>query len=415
MELAARIANRTARVVVVGGGYVGLPLANALVLTGFPTTVYDTDAGKVAAINLHESYIPDVTVPFALQASTSAAVLAPADVIVICVPTPLNKTKDPDNSFILTAVDALLNMNGRTPRLVILESTTFPGFTREVLLPKLAARGKLDEDFFLAFSPERVDPGNKTFGIRNTPKIVGGVSPLSTDLALEFYGAFVDTVVRVSSSDAAEMTKLLENTYRAVNIGLANEIAIMCGHLGLDTREIIAAAASKPFGFQAFQPGPGVGGHCIGLDPLYLSWKLKTLKYDARFVALADEVNSAMPAHVVELATRALNDRSKAVRGAKILIYGVAYKRDVRDTRESPALDIIELLRQRGAEVSYYDTHVPWLGIDGVLPEIMPYSTGYDLGVVVTDHSDVDYTRLALPLIVDTRGVVPPGPNVIRL
>jgi UDP-N-acetyl-D-glucosamine dehydrogenase len=291
---------------------------------------------------------------------------------------------------------------------VVLESTTFPGFTREVLLPTLSKGGlKVDRDFFLAFSPERVDPGNKRFQTKNTPKVIGATSPLGLEHATALYRHFIETVIPVSSTDTAEMVKLLENTFRAVNIGLVNEVAIMCGRLGLDTWEVIEAAASKPFGFMPFYPGPGLGGHCIPIDPLYLSWKLKTLKYNARFINLADEVNSAMPEVVVTRVADALNERGKAVRGAKILICGLTYKKDIDDVRESPAIDVIELLHKRGAQVSYADRHVPSFKHGELsVPSVTLGSAGeFDCVVIATDHSDVDYRSLVetAKLVVDTR------------
>src|SRR3954464_5833710 len=368
-SLLDKIKNRSANVVVVGAGYVGLPLAVEIAKAGFAVTAYDRSGEKVSAINAGRSYIEDVPTSVVgplvtakkLAASTDPDVLGKADAVIICVPTPLNKTKDPDNSFILDAADMMVSRM-HPQQLVVLESTTFPGFTREVLLPKLSSTGlKVDKDFFIAFSPERVDPGNKKFQTKNTPKVLGASSPQGLELAVALYRHFIDNVVPVSSTDTAEMVKLLENTFRAVNIGLVNEVAIMCGRLGLDTWEVIEPAASKPFGFMPFYPGPGLGGHCIPIDPLYLSWKLKTLKYNARFITLADEINSAMPEVVEVRVADALNDRKKAVRGSKILIVGVTYKRDIDDVRESPSLDIIELLHRRGAEVSYADRHVPSL------------------------------------------------------
>jgi len=414
-SLLGRIKERSARVVVVGAGYVGLPLAVECAKAGFSTTAYDRAADKVAALQAGDSYIDDVPsdalAPLLasgkFSASADPAVLAEADAIIICVPTPLNKTKDPDNSYILDAIDMLLPRM-RRPQLVVLESTTFPGFTREVLLPKLSSAGLVvDRDFYLAFSPERVDPGNPIFHIHNTPKVIGACTKAGLEAALSLYRAFIETVIPVSSSDTAEMVKLLENTFRAVNIGLVNEVAIMCGRLGLDTWEVIEAAASKPFGFMPFFPGPGLGGHCIPIDPLYLSWKLKTLKYNARFIQLADQINSSMPEHVVGKVADALNDRCKAVRGSRILLCGVSYKRDIGDVRESPALDVIELLKRRGADVSYHDGHVPQLALAGVPIA----STGldrvedFDCVVITTNHSDVDYRTLVskAQLVVDTR------------
>jgi UDP-N-acetyl-D-glucosamine dehydrogenase len=413
--LAEKIKTREARVVVVGAGYVGLPLAVETAKAGFKTTAYDRARDKVDLLNRGVSYIKDVPTSVleplvkagTLGASADPDVLGDADTIIICVPTPLNKTKDPDNSFIMDAAD-MIAPRMKKPQLIVLESTTFPGFTREALLPRLCEGGKKpDEDFFLAFSPERVDPGNKKYFTHNTPKVIGGISKKSFEIARAMYSHFIETIVPVGSTDAAEMVKLLENTFRAVNIGLVNEVAIMCQRLGLDTWDVIQAAASKPFGFMPFYPGPGLGGHCIPIDPLYLSWKLKTLKYNARFITLADEINSSMPELVVVLVADALNDRKKAVRGSKVLVSGVAYKRDIEDVRESPALDILELLHRRGAEVAYSDPFVPSLRlVDHELKSVPIEEAGkYDCVVIATDHSSVDYAALVdrAQLVVDTR------------
>jgi UDP-N-acetyl-D-glucosamine dehydrogenase len=413
--LLERIRTREAAVVVVGAGYVGLPLAVEVARAGFKVTAYDKAIDKVQSLGRGVSYINDVPsetlAPLveagALRASADPEVLGTADVVIICVPTPLNKTKDPDNSFILDAAEMLASRMKR-PQLVVLESTTFPGFTREVLLPRFVQAGrKPDEDFFLAFSPERVDPGNPRFFTHNTPKVLGGISPKSLEVAQAMYGHFIETIVPVSSTDSAEMVKLLENTFRAVNIGLVNEVAIMCGRLGLDTWEVIQAAASKPFGFMPFYPGPGLGGHCIPIDPLYLSWKLKTLKYHARFITLADEINSAMPEFVAVMVADALNARKKAVHGSRILICGVAYKRDIADVRESPALDIIELLQRRGAEVAYSDLYAPSIRIGELRVKHTPIEEAgkFDCVVITTDHRNVDYAALVAraQLVVDTR------------
>ena len=415
MTLLDRIQAREARVVVVGAGYVGLPLAVEVAAAGFKTTAYDTSVEKVASIGRGVSYINDVASsklePLVragrLASSAEPEVLGGADVIIICVPTPLNKTRDPDNSFILDAAE-MIAARTRRPQLVVLESTTFPGFTREVLLPRFVQAGrKPDEDFFLAFSPERVDPGNPTYFTHNTPKVLAGVSPKSLEIARAMYSCFIETLVPVSSTDSAEMVKLLENTFRAVNIGLVNEMAIMCARLGLDTWEVIQAAATKPFGFMPFYPGPGLGGHCIPVDPHYLSWKLKTLKYNARFITLADEVNSAMPEVIAVMVADALNARKKAVRGSRILICGVTYKRNIDDVRESPALDIIELLQRRGAEVAYSDPHVPTLRFGEQAMRSIPFEDAgrFDCVVITTDHEGVDYAALCAraQLVVDTR------------
>jgi UDP-N-acetyl-D-glucosamine dehydrogenase len=415
MSLTKRIETREAHVVVVGAGYVGLPLAVETSKAGFKTTAYDKSREKVDLLNRGTSYIKDVPTSVLeplvksgkLGGSADPDVLKDADVVIICVPTPLNKTKDPDNSFIMDAADMIAPRMTRE-MLIVLESTTFPGFTREALLPRLSEAGKKpDQDFFLAFSPERVDPGNKKYFTHNTPKVLGGISPKSLEIARAMYGCFIETVVPVANTDAAEMVKLLENTFRAVNIGLVNEVAIMCARLGLDTWDVIQAAASKPFGFMPFYPGPGLGGHCIPIDPLYLSWKLKTLKYNARFITLADDINSSMPEFVVVMVADALNDRRKSVRGAKVLISGVAYKRDIEDVRESPALDIIELLHRRGAEVAYSDPFVPSLRIGEHQLERVPIEQAgkFDCVVITTDHTGVDYAKLveSAQLVIDTR------------
>ncbi len=416
-SLIQRINDRSANVVVVGAGYVGLPLAVEIAKAGFSTTAYDKSSEKVSAINAGRSYIEDVPSSVVgplvtagkLKASVDPDVLGKADAVIICVPTPLNKTKDPDNSYILDCAEMMVPRM-HAEQLVVLESTTFPGFTREVLLPRLTSTGlKLESDFYLAFSPERVDPGNVKYQTKNTPKVMGGAGPKSLEHATALYRHFIDKVIPVNSTDAAEMVKLLENTFRAVNIGLVNEVAIMCSRLGLDTWEVIDAAATKPFGFMPFYPGPGLGGHCIPIDPLYLSWKLKTLKYNARFINLADEINSAMPDHVVVKVADALNDRSKALKGSKILVVGVTYKKDIDDMRESPALDIIEMLHKRGAEVDYSDRRVPQLKTAHMGLSVKNVSLEnveqYDCVVIATDHSDVDYRSLVerARLVVDTR------------
>ncbi len=410
-----RFGDRSARVVVVGAGYVGLPFAVNACRAGFHAAAYDRAADKIASLQQGHSYVGDVPdsvlAPLIqsrqLVASSDPEILRDADAVVICVPTPLNKTRDPDNSFILDAAEILLPRM-RSPQLVVLESTTFPGFTREVLLPKLSSGGlRPDEDFFLAFSPERVDPGNATYQTQNTPKVVGGISATSLQMAQALYSCFIDHIVPVSSADVAEMVKLLENTFRAVNIGLVNEMAMMCARLGIDTWEVIEAAASKPFGFLPFYPGPGLGGHCIPIDPLYLSWKLKVLKYNARFIQLADEVNSSMPEFVVVKIADALNQRRKAVHGSRILVCGVAYKRNISDLRESPALDIIDLLHRRGALVHVHDTHVPAVVHDGAPVQNVSLDRveDYDCVAIVTDHGDVDYHSLVerAQLVVDAR------------
>lgn len=419
MTLLEKIQRHEARVAVIGLGYVGLPLAVEVARAGFHVTGYDKSSERAASVSRGSSYIKDVP-DSVLQAEVQAGrlvatadpdCLAEADVAIICVPTPLNKSKAPDNSYIIAAADDLLPRMHRD-MLIVLESTTFPGFTREVLLPRLSESGlRPGEDFFLAFSPERVDPGNERFQTHNTPKVVGGMSPRCLATVQALYGEFIQRLVPVSSTDAAEMVKLLENTFRAVNIGLVNEVSIMCQKLGLDTWEVIDAAATKPFGFMPFYPGPGLGGHCIPVDPLYLSWKLRTLKYEARFIDLADQINTAMPEVVVERVQDALNDRLRPLKGAKVLVLGVAYKRDIDDVRESPALDVIELLHRKGATVVYHDPYVPTLRIGSEHmasqseADMLVALPSYDAVVILTDHSSIDYLRIVSEsqMVIDTR------------
>jgi UDP-N-acetyl-D-glucosamine dehydrogenase len=419
--LLEKIKRHDAKVAVIGIGYVGLPLCTEMARAGFHTTGYDKHEAKVKSVLSGKSYIKDipddVLAPLVqkglLTASSDPKVLGEADVVIICVPTPLNKTKEPDNGFIIAAAEDLKN-HLHKDMLIVLESTTFPGFTREVLLPKLSESGlKVGEDFFLCFSPERVDPGNEKWHTKNTPKVVGGTTPRCLEAIQAMYGEVLDKLVPVTGTDAAEMVKLLENTFRAVNIGLVNEVAIMCHKLGLNTWEVIDAAATKPFGFMRFYPGPGLGGHCIPVDPLYLSWKLKTLKYEARFIELADDINTHMPHLVVEKVQDALNGQKKAINGSKLLILGVAYKKDIDDVRESPALDIIELLQGKGAEVSYHDPFAPSIQIGEHTLKSVPIDKsqaveGYDCVVVVTDHSSLDYKQVAqrARLILDTRNAM---------
>lgn len=416
-QLLERIAGRSARIVVVGIGYVGLPLVVEFARAGFRVTGLDRDERKVTALRAGQSYIEDIAseelAPLveagALDATTDEAVLREADAVVVCVPTPLNKTKDPDISFIVAATEMIARYV-HPGMAVVLESTTYPGTTRELVAPMLeeASGGKLGEALFLAFSPERVDPSNKTWGTKNTPKVLGGMTPVCLEVCSALYGTIIDTLVPVSSPDAAEMVKLLENTFRAVNIGLVNEVAIMCHKLGLNVWEIIDAAASKPFGFMKFSPGPGLGGHCIPVDPLYLSWKLRAVKYTAQFIDVADGINSAMPSWVVTRAAELLNDQRKPVRGARVLVVGVAYKRDVSDVRESPAIDVLELLHQKGAELSYLDPYVPEFREGAVSMRSEPLdvdASRFDLLLIVTDHSNIDYARLVqqAPMTLDTR------------
>jgi UDP-N-acetyl-D-glucosamine dehydrogenase len=397
---------------------------------GFDVTGFDVDASKIEAINAGHSYIPDV--PDAdlgaavsggkLRATVDMSQLGAMDAIDICVPTPLRKTRDPDLSYIVKAVDAVV-ATLRPGQLVILESTTYPGTTDEVVQPMLEAGGlKADEDFLLAFSPERVDPGNALHTTRSIPKVVGGIGPASTEAASLLYGAVVSTVVPVSSTRVAEMVKLLENTFRAVNIGLVNEIALMCHKMDINVWEVIDAAKTKPFGFMPFYPGPGLGGHCIPIDPFYLSWKAKQSGFEARFIELAGQVNGAMPEYVVQRVSDALNSVKKPVNGSRIHLFGVAYKRDVNDMRESPALDIMELLMRRGAEVTFTDPYVPTLSHGGHTGQSVDFDkalgASFDCAVVATDHGAFDYKRIArLPLVVDTRNALNglTGPAIFRL
>ncbi len=417
MNLLEKIKKQQARVVVVGAGYVGLPLVVEFAKAAFRTTAYDRDPAKIKSLNAGKSYIEDIRSEEIaehvregfLSGSTDEAVIDEADCVILCVPTPLKKSKDPDVSFIEAAVETVVR-HQHPGMLVVLESTTYPGTTRDILVTQLTQQGKYEigKDIFVAFSPERVDPGNAKFGTRNTPKVLGGATPACMEVAQALYDQVVDTVVPVSSPDAAEMVKLLENTFRAVNIGLVNEFALICERLGLNVWEIIGAASTKPFGYMPFYPGPGLGGHCIPIDPLYLSWKMRGLKMPARFIELADMVNTAMPEHVVQITANALNNHKKAMRGSHILVAGVAYKRDISDVRESPAIDVIAGLKHRGAEVSYLDPWVPafkehGLSMEGVNPDTSFAS--YDAIVIITDHSGLDYARMTreAPIIVDTR------------
>jgi UDP-N-acetyl-D-glucosamine dehydrogenase len=414
--LAEKIRERTARIVVVGMGYVGLPLIAEFARAGFRVTGLDHDPEKVRRMNGGESYIGDVPsddlAPHVkterLSATTDDAALKHADVVVVCVQTPLNKTKDPDMRFIVEAADQIAK-HQHDDMLIVLESTSYPGTTNEVLLPRLTRGNRtVGEQVFIAFSPERTDPGNRVFRTRTTPKVLAGATPRCLGMATNLYSQIIDTLVPVSSTQTAEMVKLLENTFRAVNIGLVNEIAIMSRKLGIDPFEVIRAAATKPFGFMPFFPGPGLGGHCIPIDPLYLSWKLRTLQYDARFIELADSINSGMPAYVVQRASEALNEQGKPLRGSSILIYGVAYKRDVNDTRESPALPIMRGLEKRGSSVAYMDPHVATLDDGGSKLDSVDIDTDFgvfDAVVIVTDHTQLERERLLLQakLIVDTR------------
>lgn len=425
-QLKKLLLEKKAKVGVIGLGYVGLPLSMVFADAGFTVLGMDLSTSKVKSLSKGESYIPDVPSKDVakhvkskkFQAFANFDQLRNSNVIVICVPTPLSKTKDPDMSYIVSALDQIVK-HLQPGQLVILESTTYPGTTREYMLPRIEEAGKENfgsfscgKDFFLAFSPERVDPGNPKFNTYNTPKVVGGLTPECSELASIFYAQTVERVVKVSSPESAEMVKLLENTFRAVNIGLVNEVAIMCEKLKIDCWEVIEAASSKPFGFMPFYPGPGLGGHCIPIDPSYLSWKLRSLNYTARFIELATSINSSMPHFVCDKIALALNDDSKAVKGSKILIMGVAYKKDIDDMRESPALDVIHTLQQRGAIVDYYDPYVPEFEWEEMKMKSVTWSKDlskkYDAVVITTDHSNIDYAALlkSSRRIIDTRNAL---------
>ncbi len=423
-----KIRNRKARVGIVGLGYVGLPLAVEFAKAGFEVIGIDLSESKVAKVNAGESYIADIPAgvfkPLVesgkIRATSDFGTISQLDTVNICVPTPLRKTKDPDMSYIVSACQQIAKYFHKG-MLVILESTTYPGTTAEVVLPMLeTADLKVGRDFFLCFSPERVDPGNPNFHTANIPKVVGGSTAACTEVGALFYSQALQKVVPVSSTQVAEMVKLLENTFRMINIGLANEIAMMCGRMGIDVWEVIEAAATKPFGFMPFFPGPGLGGHCIPIDPFYLSWKTKQAGIEARFIELAGYINGQMPLFVVDKVQNALNEHSKSVKGSHIHVLGVAYKKDIDDVRESPAVDIIQLLERRGAEMSYSDpfvAHVRFEGMDLCSDEAAMAKA--DCVVIVTDHSGFDYKALVekVPLIVDTRnalkGVV--SDKIVRL
>jgi len=426
-ELIGLITEKRATIGVIGLGYVGLPLVAEFAANGFKGIGFEVDQHKADQINKGVSYIGDVSSAKVkelvdagrLKATTDFNHLSECDAIIICVPTPLRKTKEPDVSYILAAAEEI-QKRIRRGQLVILESTTYPGTTDEVLLPMLEETGlKLDDDFLLAFSPERVDPGNPQFLTHNIPKVVGGVTPASTEVAELLYSQIVKEVHGVSSARVAEAAKLLENTFRAVNIGMANEMARLCYALNIDTWEVIRAAATKPFGFMPFYPGPGIGGHCIPLDPHYLSWKARQPGFDSRFISLAEEVNSRMPEHVVQLVADGLNDERKAMKGSRVLLLGVAYKKDIDDVRESPALSIIDRLRLKGADVRYHDPFVKEVNFDDAhthasadplqsVPLTDEELRLADCVIIVTDHSGIDYKRVCAltPLIVDTRNAL---------
>ena len=417
-HLAEKIRSRTARVGVVGLGYVGLPLAVEYARAGYHVTGIDISDAKVARLNAGDSYVGDVPssalAPLVsggkLDATTDFSVIRDLDTIDICVPTPLRKTKDPDMSYIVAASEEIVKYF-HPGMLVILESTTYPGTTDELVLPMLEKSGlKVGQDFFLCFSPERVDPGNPKYQTKNIPKVVGGTTPACTELGRLFYSQALDTVVPVSSTQVAEMVKLLENTYRMINIGLVNELAIMCDGMGINVWEVIQAAATKPFGFMPFYPGPGLGGHCIPIDPFYLSWKSKQAGIEARFIELAGYINGQMPHFVITKVQNALNDVGKPLKGSKVHIYGVSYKRDIDDVRESPAFDIFHLLQKRGASISYSDPHVPAVHLEdgSLMQQNSAAMKTADCVVIVTDHSAFDYKVLVAEasLIVDTRNAL---------
>jgi UDP-N-acetyl-D-glucosamine dehydrogenase len=421
MNLKNKIENRDAQIGVIGLGYVGLPLAMEFVRAGFHVTGIDVDQEKVKKLNRGENYIQDIKDESLknavemnqLSATSDFSVIQNLDAISICVPTPLNKQKNPDISFINHVMENIKDLIHHD-MIVVLESTTYPGTTRELILPEIESKGlKVGQDFYLCFSPERIDPGNEKYKTANTPKILGGITPNCGEMGEFLYETIVEQVVRVSSPETAEMVKLLENTFRAINIGLANEVAIMCEKLGINVWEVIDAAATKPFGFMKFTPGPGLGGHCIPIDPHYLSWKLKMLDYNARFIELAGEINTSMPLHIVDLVREGLNRKRKAISGSQILIIGVAYKKNVNDARESPALDVLRLLENDGAELSFYDPYVPFVGLNG--NRMMGMETlskeslnNSDAIVIMTDHDQIDFQFVVENgnLIIDSRNVI---------
>ena len=431
MNFKTKIENREAQIGVIGLGYVGLPLAMEFVRAGFHVTGIDVDQEKVKKLKRGENYIQDVedasvanaVATNQLSATSDFSVIQNLDAISICVPTPLNKQKNPDISHINSVMKNMKDFIHHN-MLIVLESTSYPGTTRELVLPKLESKGlRVGHEFYLCFSPERVDPGNKKYKTANTPKVLGGITPNCGVMGELLYKTIVDEVVMVSSPETAEMVKLLENTFRAVNIGLANEVAIMCEKLGVDVWEVIDAAATKPFGFMKFTPGPGLGGHCIPIDPHYLSWKLKALDYNARFIQLAGEINTAMPLHVVGLVQEGLNQQRKSIRGSQILVIGVAYKKNVDDVRESPALDVMKLLENDGAELSFYDPYVSFVklngnGINGHKSLTEENLKNSDAVIIMTDHDQIDFQFIEenSDLIIDSRNVIKKNqPHVIKL
>ena len=418
--LVAKTRDRSALIGIVGLGYVGLPLAMEFARAGFRVLGFDVSRGVIEGLNQGRSHVQDVasadvgrfTQLGKFAATADLARLREPDVVSVCVPTPLSKTKDPDVSYVLAATNSIKQAL-RRGQLIVLESTTYPGTTRELMLPALEETGlKVGEDFFLAFSPERVDPGNGKWNTHNTPKVVGGITPTCRRVAMAVYEPAIETLIPVSSTEAAELVKILENTFRSVNIGLVNEMAIVCDKLGVDVWEVIEAAATKPFGFMKFTPGPGVGGHCIPLDPHYLAWKMRTLNYRTRFIELAGEINAAMPEYWVGQIVDRLNDQGRAARGSTVLVLGVAYKKDIDDVRESPALDVIRLLQQRGVVVRYHDPHVRKLRDEAIDLASTPLTAdalaAADCVVIVTDHSDFDYALVARSarVVVDTRNAL---------
>lgn len=425
-ELIQEIQRKHANIAVIGMGYVGLPLAITFANAGFNVTGIDSNEEKVEMINRSESYISDVTNAQLrkhidagrLRATTDYSVLSDIDAVSVCVPTPLRKTGDPDMSFIALASEDIAPYLHRS-MVIVLESSTYPGTTREFVLPNLTAHSdlKVGEDFFLAFSPERVDPGRKDYTTQNTPKVLGGITPACTEVARAWYEQAIEQVVTVSTAEVAEMTKLLENTFRMINISMVNELAQMCDRLDVDVWEVIDAAATKPFGFMKFTPGPGLGGHCIPVDPLYLSWKMKTLNYTARFIELASEINTSMPRYVVSRIQDALNRYKKPLNGSKILILGVAYKPNINDMRESPALDIIHLLQEKGAIVTYHDPHVPEIEYENIHmsseKDLQTSLEDADLVAIITDHQKYDYNMIGekANLIFDARNAMKDVPK----
>lgn len=416
-DLARRVQSRTAKIGVIGLGYVGLPLAVEFAKEGFTVTGIDLDPRRVEGVNKAKSYILDVTSDDLrkmreakrLSATDSFDVLGQQDAVIICVPTPLRKTREPDMSYIISATEEIAK-RARKGQLIVLESTTYPGTTDEVIVPALRERGlEAGRDICVAFSPERIDPGNPTFQTRTIPKVIGGCTPECTKQATALYGSIIHRTVPVTSAKAAEMAKLLENTFRAVNIGLVNEMAMVCDRLGIDVWEVIEAARTKPFGFMPFWPGPGIGGHCIPSDPVYLAWKARAQGFEARFIELATQINGGMPRYVVEKTSKALNDRRKAMRGSKVLLLGLAYKKDVGDLRDSPAFDVANLLEERGAELTYHDPHVSDCELCGRSERSIPLTPANikraDCIVLLTNHSSVNYEQVLkhAQLIVDTR------------